>query len=70
VPCSRLRAGKVTPGLATLLRGSVRASGLAGSAGLTDGVNPWKVSLLRLTLLTLADNTANELDHESDDLVL
>lgn len=28
-----------TPGLATLLRGFVRASDLAGSVGLTDGVN-------------------------------
>lgn len=33
----RLELG--TPGLAILLRGSVRASDLAGSVGLTDGVN-------------------------------
>jgi hypothetical protein len=33
-------------------------------------VNPWKVSLPRLTPLTLADNAENELDHERDDLVL
>ena len=49
-----------TPGLATLLRGSVRASDLAGSAGLTDGVNqePGK-SKLRLARFLAQNDSAH-----------